>query len=41
MSVSPTGRYTGTLAVVHHHAALGADGTEFPAWVEVRGVLER
>jgi hypothetical protein len=41
MTVNPTGRYRGTLAVVRHHSAVGADGTEFPAWVEVRAVVER
>lgn len=41
MTVTRSGRYRGTLTVHHHAAALGADGTEFPAWVEVRVVLAR
>jgi hypothetical protein len=34
------GTAVGTLKVISHAAAVGADGTEFPAWVEVRVVLD-
>jgi hypothetical protein len=35
------GTAVGTLRVIRHPVAVGADGTVFPAWTEVRVVLDR